>query len=233
MIFSANNKKVSNIPIHLNHHPINRVIKTKFLGVIIDYRLSWREHVNYTCNKLSKCFGILCKAKRILNRNTMINLYYTFIYPYYIYCNNIWGSTYKTHLDRLFILQKKFIRLITFSSYRSHTEPLFKETKILTLYQINYFMNALFVYKFINNELPHIFNDMFVFNHCIQLRQTRQSSHIRLPSFNIQATKHTLRYKGGHIWNNLPGSIKCAKSIGEFKRQLKHYLNDRNLHATK
>ena len=48
---------------------IQRVYVTKFLGVQIDSQLTWKKHIEYTCKKLSKCVGILCKARKKLYKS--------------------------------------------------------------------------------------------------------------------------------------------------------------------
>ena len=79
---------------------------TKFNGVIIDNRLKWSNHINYIKNKIAKSIGIIHKTCNFLNKNTLRNLYYTFIYPYLIYCIEIWGNTNDIHLDPLIIIKK-------------------------------------------------------------------------------------------------------------------------------
>ena len=67
----------------------------------------------------------------------MRGLYYAFIYPYLSYVNIVWGSKYTTRLVPIRRLQKKIIRIITFSKFKEHTGPLFKELSILPLHDIN------------------------------------------------------------------------------------------------
>ena len=50
---------------------------TKFLGVQIDSKLTWKMHIEYTCKKLSKCVGILCKArKKLYNLSHQLILFF-------------------------------------------------------------------------------------------------------------------------------------------------------------
>ena len=67
-------------------------------------------------------------------------LYYALVYPYLIYCNLIWGNTYKTRIQRLVSIQKKIMRLITFKFYLEHTEPIFRDLEILSIEQINCYL---------------------------------------------------------------------------------------------
>ena len=63
MIFTSKSKIVPDSDIKINNVCIERVRVTKFLGILIDSQLNWKQHIAYTCNKLSKCIGILSKAK--------------------------------------------------------------------------------------------------------------------------------------------------------------------------
>ena len=118
--------------VHLCGNNLISVSNTKFLGVIIDSKLNWSDHITYIKNKISKSIGILTKIRRFLSKKTLRNLYFSFVYPYLTYCVEVWGNTHDTYLNPLIKLQKKCIRIITFSHYLEHTPPLFKQLDILS-----------------------------------------------------------------------------------------------------
>ena len=60
-------------------------LKKKF-GIMLDDKLSWKLHMNHICNNVSKAFGILVKARRILGIDSLVTLYNTLIKPYFPYC---------------------------------------------------------------------------------------------------------------------------------------------------
>ena len=66
----------------------------------------------------------MCKAKQYLDKNALLNLYYSYIYPYFIYCIKVWGNASHCHLNLLFLLQKKIIRIMPVSPYLAHTKTL-------------------------------------------------------------------------------------------------------------
>ena len=72
---------------------IGQVQETKFLGIMLDSKLSWNSHIEYISKKISKGIGILCKARKYLPKNTLITLYYSFVYPYLNYCLEVWGKS--------------------------------------------------------------------------------------------------------------------------------------------
>ena len=89
----------------VNGIKIGMTDQSKFLGVIIDKNLSFMQHIQYIKGKVSKGIGILYKCKRFFDKNTLLTLYYSFIYPYYNYCLPVWGSTYDSYLAPLVVLQ--------------------------------------------------------------------------------------------------------------------------------
>ena len=134
MLFKGKRAIKDEISIKIDQTQIKQTQCTKFLGAQIDDKITWKNHIIYTSKKVARGLGILCKARRVLDKETLKNLYFTFIYPYLIYCVHVWGNSAKTHLDHLQKLQKKIVRVITFSKFNSHTEPLMYELKLLKSY---------------------------------------------------------------------------------------------------
>ena len=58
-------------------------------------------------------------------------LYNAFIYPYFTYCIEVWGNTYKSYLEPLVKLQKRAIRIIVGARKYAHTALLFINLKLL------------------------------------------------------------------------------------------------------
>ena len=79
--------------------------------------------------------------------SVMIKLYYAFIYPYFVYGILVWGNSCNIHLNPLVLLQKKIIRIVTASSYLSHTKPLFYSTKILRVEDIFRLYLGIYMFK--------------------------------------------------------------------------------------
>ena len=108
----------------VNGTKIDMTDQTKFLGVKIDKNLSFMQHIQYIKGKIARGLGILYKCRLFFNSQTMLTLYYSFVYPYYNYCLPVWGSTYDSYLEPLIKLQKRAIRLINGSARYAHTDPI-------------------------------------------------------------------------------------------------------------
>ena len=81
IVFTRNGATKPHVNLCIDGHSIGEVRKTKFLGVIIDNRLNWKDHITYISGKFSKGSGIILKARKHLDKDALKTLYYSFVYP--------------------------------------------------------------------------------------------------------------------------------------------------------
>ena len=86
----------------IDGNELTRLSSTTFLGIRIDDKLSWKEHVTCVSTKLSKCIGIFHKCRHLLALNWRLHLYKAFMLPHLNDCNMIWSSTYHSSLHSVF-----------------------------------------------------------------------------------------------------------------------------------
>jgi len=72
--------------------------------------MTWKPHIFNVQKKVSKMIAILYKLQYILSKNALHLLYTSLVTPYLMYGIEIWGNTYKTRTNPIFLLQKKVIR---------------------------------------------------------------------------------------------------------------------------
>ena len=164
------------INVFIRQDKISLTRSTKFLGIIIDDKLKWTEHIAYVKNKISKSSGILSKARNYIDKKTLKQLYYSFVYPYLIYGIEIWGNASNIHRDPIIKLQKRCVRIITFSNYLESTSPLFRTLEILNLKQIVIHRITLMMYKNMLNMRPKFISMMFKKNNEIHNYNTRRGN---------------------------------------------------------
>ena len=231
MLFTSSSLARS-VPLSLNiaGSPINQVSTTKFLGMYIDEKLNWSAHINYISSKLAKSIGILKKVHKILDTETLIQLYYTIVYPYFTYCHLIWAKAPMTYLSRLIGLQKKAIRIISNSQFRAHTDPLFKQLSILKLTDLFSYFCTIFIYKYNKKLLPN----QFISNFRLDLSpiqhnySTRSADNLlcNYPKCRTSLRQSTLKYQSHKLYNNfiIPLSLLNFPSLYQLKRSLKSIL---------
>ena len=96
----------------------------------IDKYLSWNFHIQHISRKLSRANGILSKLRHNAPINTCLQVYYAIFHSHLIYGCSLWGLTTEENLNKIEILQKTCLRIMTFSDFSSHTNPLFMDLKL-------------------------------------------------------------------------------------------------------
>ena len=198
--------------------------QVQILGVIIDDGLNFKLHIEYIRLKISKSLGILSRARKILMQKTLLDLYYTFIYPYLTYCNEVWGNVNPTTLMPLVLLQKRAVRIITCSKYRAHTGPLFHKLRMLRVCDINVYLLSFVMYKFNKHDIPCPFDNFGTFNRDVHHYNTRQLLNYHLPYIRLELTKRAVRYSSIIQWNSLPVIIREIATLPTFKKHIKYHL---------
>ena len=151
-------------------------------------------------------------------------MYYTFIYPYFLYCNEVWGNTCGTHLHCLKILQKRAIRIIFKSGIYDHTDPLFNQLKVLKFVYIHKYCVVQFLYRVKHKLLSNLFNDMFILNSDIHAYGTRQLGDFHVPYARTNLVKNTITYNGVVLWNDVIKLVCDDCSLTVFKQRIKRNL---------
>ena len=185
----------------------------KFLGVEVDNKLKFKEHIKYIHKKLSRVIGVMYKVSKYLPLKAMIGLYYSLFYPYILYCNEIWGCTYSVHLNDIELLQKRVVRIITGSDFLANTGPLFYSTGILKIKDVNKFLLALYMRKNLDN-----------FRNINSVYQTRNAIEPLIRNHRLTITEHSVYYSACRLWRELPNNLKCIDSLLSFKTELKKYF---------
>ena len=185
---------------------------TKFLGVMIDKCLTFKDHINYIIGKISRGLGILYRCKRFFNHKTLLTLYNAFIYPYLTYCIPVWGNTCVTYLDPLVKAQKRAIRVIAGVKRYEHTDPLFRKMKILKTEQIYIYMVQLFMFKQHHTMLPSVFECFFDRNLDFHSYPTRIGNLFRPPPVKTDLLERFIRVMGVRSWKYFSNhlSVDCS-----------------------
>ena len=229
------------ISIKFDNKRLVPVDNIKYLGMYIDKYLSWDYHIQQLSKKLSRANGIISKLRHNAPIQTCLQLYYAIFYSHLIYGCNIWGLSTNENLDKIEVLQKKCIRLMTFSDFNSHTNNLFIDLKLLKVRDVIKFQQLRLVYDFYNNVLPIDLQDLFVFTSDIHTYQLTSFHKNLLHIPRIMTTTYgikSLKYHCAEIWNDtfkkgiaIDNNIKNNISLNnihtvfQFKKILKkHFL---------
>ena len=104
-------------------------VSIKYLDVLIDQNLSWIYHI-LLLQKISKNVWLLAKLRHSVPRPILLNIFKSLIHSYLTYGLAAWCQACKTYLNKIPILQKRDLRLLYFTDWHVHPNPIFLETKV-------------------------------------------------------------------------------------------------------
>ena len=199
----------------------------RMLGFLIDENLNFQEYANKTLIKISKGLFALSRVKNILNEKNLLLLYLSLVHSHLVYSAPVLASLNAAFIKRIFLKQKRALRIVYGGKYNCHTAPIFKKYNILPYPELLKFACLKFVWEFKCNKLPSTFSNAFCDanpaapNHGYNLRVSNDffvpiclnKTIERLPLFNYPRS-----------WNQLDDSFKMSNRLDEILNEIKEDL---------
>ena len=215
IIFRPPRKKLEQrVYLKLNGVKIYESTKIKYLGIILDNRLTWKHHVHELSKKLNRAVGMIYKIRDNCSDSVLRSLYFSLFNSHLTYALSVWGNCDAIHSNKLLLLQKKIVRAISFAKFHDPSKPLFKELNILSFDDLYKCQLASLMWDYDHGNLPDNLNSLFTSRESIHSVNLRNSANHRLyTSFK---------------WNTKYGT----KSFSQVGSQLLNELKDLNFYDT-
>ena len=230
--------------VFINGTEIDEVSETKFLGVIIDNKLTWSAHIGSLVKKLRCCTGQLNRIKNFIPSSLHKNLYHTLFESHLVYGITVWGGISTNKMTPVSVAQKHCIRILygdkeayldKFKTsarsrpaeaqklgaefyQREHTKPLFNNQQILTVCNLYHYHTLLETFKIIKTHTPISLYSCFT-------QSTRKETLFITPSYS-----ENFVYSASSMWNifrTCPEGSKISDfivGIGYIKTKIKELL---------
>ena len=218
MLMCGNNKKVDDLNIIVENTKLESTSSIKVLGVNIDSKLNFNDHVCDMCTKAGRQLNLLQRLKGSLDFDSRMVIYKSFIISNFNHCPVVWLFTSKSSLSNLENIQKRALRFVL-NDYESDYNDLLTKAnvpgiKIVTLRQL-----AIEVYKSVTKINPEYLNELFLPKQCtynlrnvsVLERPKVNTIQFGLKSFKIMALKYGIYFpipiKKTYLWVILKMSL--------------------------
>ena len=225
----------------IGNYKIKKRTQAKFLGVIIDEKLSWEPHIMSLKRKLNYATATLNRISNSLPKHLHRDLYYTLFESHLSYCISVWGAAAKCRTDLLWTAQKQCIRILFGDREaflekpktcvrarprsqqrlgpehyeREHTKPLFELKQILSIHNLYYYHTFMETYKIFKLHIPSSLHCFYNFSEQTQLR-------LKLP-----LKSNTFTSRSAYLWNDINSKLKVPDNsvkISSVRAALKKVL---------
>ena len=222
---------INRVTLKLNGVKLFESPKIKYLGIILDSRLTWKHHTHELCKKLSRSVGIIYKVRHYCSAQVLRSLYFSLFNSHLAYGLSIWGNCNSIYSEKLKVLQKKFIRAISFSDFNAPSAPIFKDLKILSFDDLYKSQIGSLMWDYDHGNLPDSLSKLFKRRssmHQIGLRNALDGRLYTASKCNTNYGKKSFSQTGSEFLNKLKDSevyiYDNSKTV--FMKNLKKSLLD-------
>lgn len=187
--------------------------KVKYLGVMVDCNLKWNEHIQFVCNKLRTILHKFKYLKSLLTVHQLKILYHALVESHLRYGIVCWGNALKTHILKLEVLQKRFLKTILGKDPRYPSDSLFLEAHVFDIRQLYYF-SVTMKYRCgeKSSSLP------------VHSYETRGRKLFILPRVQKCVGQRSFSYTAPRLYNFIPQEIQHITGLSRFRSRLREFI---------
>ena len=214
------NRSQPSLGLKVGGQEIRRVEGARFLGVWVDERLRWTEHIDKVLAKVGRLVGVLGRVRNAVGGSSIHKLYNALVLPHLQYCLMVWGDFQegrnKTQGEKLLRYQKTIASMIEGSGNKNHSEPVFHKLGILKIDDMYRQQLRIHAWKFSRGKLPVSQSNMLCMVRDTHNYETRASGN-RLLSYSTQDQRcigHGLPREG----QSTPSDVSEASGLQLMKK---------------
>ena len=222
MLFSRKNQIQNHPTISLNNIQLERTNFQKHLGLILDEKLNFKQHVDSAISKVNKGISVIKKLRHTLPRKSLITIYKVFLRPLIDYGDIIYDQPNNdSFCEKLESIQYKPALAITGAIQGTSCDKIYAELGLESQKARRWYKRLSCMFKIMNEQAPSYLINLIPKNN--QIIRTRKSHipifHCRTDCFKYSFFPSTLR-----DWFNLDENIRNSESISIFKNRLLSFI---------
>lgn len=220
MVFD-NQQRLDEIVINVNDMNITiKECKTvKYLGLMVDHKLTFSDHIEYIKKKVSKRIGAMYRSKNLLPLKYRKMFANALMLPQFDYLDIIYSKTGKSRLNELDILYKKVAKIALDVPQYESSIKVYEDMKWLPLHLRRQVHLSSYMFRIINTQCPSNFINKF---HYIS-GGSRNAENCNLYVEKSKSHKN-FNYLGAKCWNNLSNFQRGLADVKMFSALYKAKL---------
>ena len=197
-----------NFKLSCNDSEIEQITSHKLLGVKLDNHLSFTEHIDDICKKMSLRIAVLKKIKRNLSLAERKPYFNALIKPIMLYGSCAWCTASEENVNRVTKLQKRAAPVILGADVGERSELLFRRLDRLPIKEELNLKRASLVFRRIKDEnnCPSYITKLLTRNSDQHTRNSRYGKYkLVCISYNRETEgERTFQANGAKLWNSIP-----------------------------
>ena len=209
------NKHVS---MKLDNIEIENSNRERLLGVKIDSKLNFKEHLDGIIKEASRKYSALPRIAPYMNIEKRRLLMNSFLGSQFNYCPLVWMCHHRSVNNKINRLHERCLRIVYSDSMSSSEDLLYKDSSV-SVHVKNIKTLAIEMFKVSNKLTIPLMNEIFVKrNNAYNLR--KPTEFVRPKAHSVFHSKESISYLDPQIWDMIPVEMKNFRTISAFKREV-------------
>ena len=218
VVFSRKRQFHCHPTITLNNIPVERAPSQKHLGITLDEKLNFKQHVNNAILKVEKGISLIKKLRHSLPRKSLVTIYKAFLRPLIDYGDIVYDQPHnESFSEKLETVQYKAALAITGAIKGTSREKIYMELGLESLQDRRWYRRLCCMFKIMKEEAPK-----YLTNFIPKARQNIVTRNNNMPTFYCRTDcfKYSFFPSTLRDWFNLDSSVRNSESIEIFKSKL-------------
>lgn len=194
---------------------IQKAKSAKYLGIVIDEKMSWEEHITLLTQKIRKTYYKFLQLRQSADKEILRMTYFAIVQSHLQYGILAWGGATQNVMEKLNVAHRRVLKIILKKPKLFPTVELFQLAQVLTVNQI-YLKEAVTLIHKHRNSLQNVTHQ-----HETRFISTQPLIQNRPKTTYIQRQAN---YQGIKFYNNLEREIKLIANLPTFRRKIHNIL---------
>ena len=223
LIHSSRKVTGSTLELSVDGSQVEQVRSFKFLGVAINDTLTWSNHINTVCAKVSRNLNLLRHLSWFLPQPLLLFLK-SCILPLLDYCDVVWSGCTKSKASRLETLLNYACRTVLHKRRGSSASAARRELGLSTLASRRKLHLALNMFNCMYSKSPPYLSQLFPLPSSHYNTHSASSSQLNLPPNRSSFGQKSFSFIGAALWRFLPPNIRNTEEFNSFYSLCQHHF---------
>ena len=228
LLHSSRRKIETGLDLLVDGVTVNQVRVFKYLGVLINDTLTWSDHVDMICRKVSCRLNLLRRLSWFLPCSLLLTNLKSYILPHFDYCDVIWSGCTLDESRRLESLLNFSCKIVLHRRRDSSSTAALQELGLTTLTLRRKLHMAQCMFRSLSSQAPPYLSRLFSYVSCHHNTRSSFTSQLNLPVVRSSFGQKAFSFAGASLWRSLPTAIRATPnlSLNNFTELCKRFYSN-------
>ena len=224
LLHSSRKSPHSSLKLQVADSPVEQVRSFKFLRVVVNDTLTWNDHIDLVCKKVSRHLNLLRRLSWFLPQHLLLLYLKSYILPIFDYCDVVWFGCTKSDSHHLDLLLNFSCRTVLRRRKYSSASSARRDLGISTLSSRRKVHVVQTVFKCLSSNSPSCLSSIFPPSTSSHFTRSSTSSQLNLPQTRSSFGQKAFSFAGAALWRSLPTNIRAMKNYRAFTLLAQDFL---------